>query len=145
MAVVVSAVFCATMAGIDYIQRYRRPDAWEQSVALHSTPRYWHAAATGLDQLAARRVAVTSGEDPLSDHWFTYPLLGRRFQNELIHVDAAGSRESWMDRVVASGATDVVSFLPVSPELAWMEERPDVFRRRAGDRRWGWFEIQRIG
>ncbi len=54
-----------------------------------------------LDRLDdPKTVAMTMGDEPPDGHWFFYPLLGRRFQNQIVYVSAKHNREvpAWFDR-----------------------------------------------
>ncbi len=142
-----------------------RYDLWEADYSLHpfGAAQYWPGAAAELDTPdRPRRIAVTAGPDQRLDNWFVYPFMGRRLQNEVMYVPLSsdgrvhhfgGPAENaryaevadydiWKARLQLLGVTDVVSFLPTSTELTWMEHHPEQFQRVTGiAANWGVFHI----
>lgn len=162
-----SVLLLAPLVGMGSLQVYRgatRGDALKTSIVLHSMPRYWVDAALLVDEPhRPRRLAVTAGPWQNADNWFLYPFLGSRLQNELVYVpvtrdgsiiDLARSRQlaaeasfpAWLERLERLAIDEVLSFEPTSTELLWMEQRPELFARVAGDRRrWGLYRLTAPG
>jgi len=137
-----------------------RYDMARDTTVLHFIPRYWVKAAELVDTPdTPRKIAVTAGPKQSADNWFLYYFLGRKLQNELIHVpptfdgriedfggdedfSPSGDAHAWLQRLDAERVTHVMSFAPASMELAWMEERPERFQRVVGATgRWGLFAV----
>ncbi len=122
---------------------------WTPAISLVDDPRTHY------------RIAVTSGPHQDLDNWFVYPFLGRRFQNDVVHVPIAADSwlrsashatadqatagagfDAWRNRLAEQRISRVLSFAPTSVELNWMEHDPDRFRRLAGqDGVWGLFAV----
>lgn len=135
--------------------------ALQKSHALVNFPRFWVEGVPLVDEPDQPRViAITGGPDRSSDKWFHYFFLGRRLQNQLRYVvptrdggvahfgkggdlDQRADRASWLGRLDAAGASEVVTFPPRSIEQRWMEEMPDRFERLAGKDDWGLFRVRR--
>jgi hypothetical protein len=137
-----------------------RYDMARDTTVLHFIPRYWVKAAELVDTPdTPRKIAVTAGPRQSADNWFLYYFLGRKLQNQLIHVpptfdghiadvggdediSPSGDAHAWLQRLDAERVTHVMSFAPASTELAWMEERPERFQRVIGaPGRWGLFAV----
>jgi hypothetical protein len=127
---------------LDARQTEARPVYLQESFQLHPHPKYWAPAASLVDDGARHVIAMTAGARQNSDHWFSYYFLGRRLRNELVHVNAVDP-ETWWSGLAAAGVTEVMSFLPPSQELRWMEAAPERFRRIAGDEAWGLYRVIR--
>ena len=163
-AVSFAVLTVAALLGIESLRGRLRNDLFAQDFALHATPKYW-TAAVGLvdDPDVARRIAITSGPHQNIDNWFASPFLGRSLQNEVVYepVSADGiirrfgpgdmnaemvrtaSFEAWHRRIRERRVTDVMSFMPPSIELGWMETHPELFEKRHGDRgSWGLFKVK---
>lgn len=105
-----------------------------------------------------RRLAVTAGWDRLGHNWYRYPLLGSRFQNEVVYVpitpdgsivdyrligradnpaaQQASSLPHWLARLAQAQIEVVVSLAPRwTVEDSWMQSRPDLFTPILGDER----------
>ncbi len=144
-----------------------RPALLQHDFTLHGFAewRYWAPWVGTVDQPGHRhRIAVTSGPRQNSDHWFAYPFMGRRFQNDLVYVPIsgdgkirhfgagftneelvhAGSSWAWRIRLQRQKITHVLSFGPESTELVWMVADPDHFERVAGEPgdTWGIFRVK---
>jgi hypothetical protein len=91
------------------------------------------------------RLAVTAGWDQHGINWFTYPLLGSRFQNSLSYVPPSqdgslpayvlwqpytetGDYATWRQRIVDGRYDYVVTLAPRTLELQWMEQHPEHFQ-----------------
>ena len=138
-----------------------RGQAVDGSTQLHQMSRYWSEAAARVDDPStARTIAVTAGSDRNSDNWFAYFFLGRELQNRLIYVPitsdgrvvhvgpgvdrrAHADQATWLARMLASGATHVLSFRPQSIEQEWMESDPGHFGKLVGGTKWGLFSVLR--
>jgi hypothetical protein len=104
-------------------------------------PGRWVALAQALDQPARpRRVAITAGRDRVPHNLLGYPFFGRRLQNEVVQVEARDAG-TWLAALERQGITDVVSLAPRTPELGWMEARPERFERLAGGPQEGAFRL----
>jgi len=136
--------------------------ALQKSHALVNFPRFWVEGVPRVDEPETPRViALTGGPDRSSDKWFHYFFLGRRFQNQMRYVvptrdgvvahfgkggdlDQRADRDSWLQRLDASGATEVLTFPPRSIEQAWMEgEAAARFEKLAGKEDWGLYRYLR--
>jgi hypothetical protein len=137
-----------------------RYDMARDTTVLHFIPRYWVKAAESVDTPESpRRIAVTAGPKQTADNWFLYYFLGRKLQNELVHVppsgdghiedfggeqdlSPSGDEQAWLRQLAAARVSHVMSFAPQSMELAWMEQRPERFQRVIGaPGRWGLFAL----
>jgi hypothetical protein len=155
---VIAAV--GSLYAVNVWRERHRYDMARDTTVLHFIPRYWVKAAELVDTpQTPRRIAVTAGPKQTADNWFLYYFLGRKLQNELVHVpptsdghihdfggeqdvSPSGDAHVWLQRLAAERATHVMSFAPPSMELAWMEERPERFQRVAGaPGRWGLFAV----
>lgn len=160
--------------GLPLLANYRsatRHDSYARGFDLHLTTRDEHIAwivqtLFGKDSGAGAisrawpevddvarpaRIAFVAGWANWGHNWMVYPLLGRRLQNQVVHVpatrsgglgtyqaDVAGeplaTPAEWIERVRASGAQILFVAMPAPPELAWAEAHPEVFElRRSGD------------
>lgn len=151
---------CSIVVLLSYVVKQRdaqRYHALRRDYVLDGTNTYWLPMAQALDDpQQPRRIAVTAGPKPHADHWFTYPLFGRRLQNQVLHIATpdfiasdlhdSPAHVQWLQQLAAQNVTHVVSFHPSRHELAWMEQQPQYFRRLAGQNgRWGAFEIISLG
>lgn len=90
------------------------------------------------------RLAVTAGWQGTGLHWYRYPLLGSRFQNEVLYIPATRGgvvfdherREElaehadeleWVTRLVRQQVDAVVALGPAPMEERWMRQRPELF------------------
>jgi hypothetical protein len=107
------------------------------------------------------RIAMTSGPYQNSDNWYMAYFLGNDLQNRIGYVPISGdgnisrfgwdgktrrqgNREAWLTRLEERNFTHVMSFIPSSLELTWMESMPDRFRRLVGDgKSWGLYRFQK--
>lgn len=137
-----------------------RAAACEHSFALHKQPRYWAPAIRLIDRPErSERIALTSGPNQSSDHWFHYFLFGQRFQNTIHYVPPTrdgrvahwgssgglASRAdfpSWLARLGAERITHVMSFEPRSIEQDFMDAAPRHFEKLTGDRNWGLYRVR---
>ena len=54
----------------------------------------------------------------------------------------AGDAEAWMSRIRASEISHVMSFVPSSVEISWMNTNPQRFTRLTGhENRWGLYRV----
>jgi hypothetical protein len=166
-AAALAGALIAPVLLLPVLHRYReshRDLLVAQGMVLHDMPRYWMPAASLVDTpRQPRRIAVTSGPNQHMDAWFVYYFMGRSLQNRLEYVPITrdgglvdfdiqlslrwcGDPDAWIARVRAAGITEVMSFPPVSAELRWMQQRPALFERLAGDgETWGLFRVRRNG
>lgn len=155
----VAILALAGALGLRSVRHDLRERALQRSVHVHSVPRYWHDAARLVDHGPGRLIAVTGGPTPVAGSWFTYFFLGRKLQNRITYVPITddgrallvgpgidrrdfGNRAAWSRRIVESGATEVLSFAPLSLEQAWMEADPERFEKLAGTTSWGLFRVR---
>lgn len=127
-----------------------RTRAFQESFALHPSPRGWAALLPIVDEPErAYRIAVTAGPNQRADQWFMYAFYGRRFQNVLVYVPSTrdggiahfgpegdlnqrADRMAWEKRLEAEDVDFVLSFLPLSVEQRWMDGAPGRFQRQGG-------------
>lgn len=149
------AVAIAAIALVVSWRDTHRYELWEADYTLHpfGAAQYWPSVAAELDTpQMPRRIAVTSGPERRLDNWFVYPFMGRRLQNEVLYVPLSSDRrvhhfgepddnrryaevadyDIWKGQIMLQGVTDVVSFVPRSIELTWMEQHPEHFQHVSG-------------
>lgn len=86
------------------VQGYRdgsRYTYYRQQYDLHPFPTSLVNAWEFLDRPGQlKRIAMTVAWEPPGHAWFFYPLLGKRFQNEILYVSAKhkGDVPTWLDR-----------------------------------------------
>ncbi len=113
--------------------------------------------AMPLDELAAAawplwdtfnegkyRLAVSAGWQGTGLHWYRYPLLGRRLQNEVLYIPPTRGGEvfdheraqelaahadelAWVTRLARQQVDAVVALAPSPLEERWMRQRPELF------------------
>lgn len=109
------------------------------------------------------RIAVTAGWQGTGLHWYRYPLLGGRFQNEVFYIPATrggvvfdherqeeladhADELEWVTRLVRQQVDAVVALAPAPLEERWMRERPELFHplevaRPTGANRAYWVDL----
>jgi len=131
-----------------------------ESGPLHPIAKSWIGGVRHLeDHGQNEEIAVTGGGRQNVDHWFMYFFMGHRFQNRLHYVpigsdgafipfgpdrerERRGSYGAWEEGLREARISYVLSFAPRSVELGWMEARPGVFTRVAGDaKHWGLYRL----
>lgn len=150
------------LASLHTVRASMRNDMYAHDFVLEPVPRYWVAALSMVDDPdVPRRIAITSGPLQNIDNWFAAPFLGRALQNRLHYVPVSrdgtiwplGSTMvaetadfgAWYTRLRERNVTDVMSFSPRSIEQSWMEARPLLFRKLAGDQEWALFAVNPPG
>jgi hypothetical protein len=100
----------------------------------------WRAVDDGVPHV----VAFAAGWDGLGHHWYRYPLMGSRLQNQVVWVcptgagpvvdyrdrarlDAALDRDAWLTALVERRVDLVVFGAPLPPEARWAAALPDRF------------------
>jgi hypothetical protein len=91
------------------------------------------------------RLAVSAGWQGSGLHWYRYPLLGSRLQNEVLYIPPTRGGEifdhergeelaahadelAWVTRLVRQQVDAVVALAPAPLEERWMRQRPELFR-----------------
>jgi hypothetical protein len=157
-----AALACLAVANLDFLRQATRYRAVAESTVFHGHARYWGVGAKAVDDPGTeRQIAVTAGPYRDADNWGLYLFLGRRLQNELHYIpitesgrivefgpegmrEAAASSTAWLRRLDENGITEVMSFEPAGIELFWLERRPDLFERIAGNgESWGVYRVRR--
>jgi hypothetical protein len=143
LRVIVAAVM--VVGGLYVLTMWRETNRYQMlraSTVLDRVPKYWVDAAAAADAPPTRRkIAVTAGPLQTADNWFLYHFLGRKLQNELTYVPVVDV-DAWQHTLSEQQVTHVMSFIPTSTELQWMEERPQQFQRVAGEKgQWGLFAV----
>jgi hypothetical protein len=158
---ITAVIAVGLVAGLTTWRDAHRYQVLRSAQVLTGVPKYWMDAAMLVDEpKSSSKIAVTAGPFQNADNWLVYYFLGRKLQNEITYVSVAGDgripefRESaslarhadetvWTRRLLEQRVTHVMSFMPPSVELGWMEQRPDVFERVAGESgRWGFFSVK---
>jgi hypothetical protein len=154
-----AAAIVMTIVGLGVAQLGRdsfRATLGSTATLPHAATHYPAEALKAIDGRGSR-LAFTAGPYQLADNWYVYPFLGSRLQNEPIYVPISRSgrfvphtdpaylddvdREAWLRRLESLDVAAVISFPPAGPELAWMEDSPERFRRIAGTQgTWGLYE-----
>jgi hypothetical protein len=100
---------------------------------------YWAAFDKGT-----YRLAVSSGWQGTGQHWFRYPFLGSRLQNEVLYIpvtrgglvfdherrgDLATHADEieWVARLVRQQVDAVATVAPPPMEERWIRQRPELF------------------
>ncbi len=142
-------------AGLDRIRSAFRYPLW--AMASHPQQPLFHMHRlhplyTGawplwqhFDQGRSHRLAVTGGWDGLGHNWYRYPLLGSRFQNEVVYVPitadgsvvdyrrddamrAGADLPAWLMRLHDREIDHVVSLSPRNTlEDYWLRNLPEIF------------------
>ncbi|MBW2231290.1 MAG: hypothetical protein JRH17_12970 [Deltaproteobacteria bacterium] len=146
----------------------RMPEMRYRLLANRNVPaewfRYWWVAARMLDEEpGSHRVAVTGGDWQDGDNWLMYYFMGGNLQSTLHYIPISiggefipfgpgtrrrdgGAVDAWLERIVESRISHVMSFVPSSLEITWMNARPDRFVRVTGhEDRWALFRVLRGG
>ncbi|HEX6811738.1 MAG TPA: hypothetical protein VF384_08960 [Planctomycetota bacterium] len=131
-------------------------NAWD----VHALPKFtapgWNAVD---DPERPVRIAYVAGWFWWDTHWFVYPLLGRRLQNELLYVpstqsgrpgtyrpdpaaEARVSATEWIERLRRVRAEVLWVAMPAPPELEWVEANPQVFKVRVSDQAYRIYDLQ---
>jgi len=121
---------------------------------LHPIPRHWVDGWAFCDKLEPGRVVALASFSPgFGDHWFFYPLMGRRLQNVVRYVPAGDDSATWMSNLRAAGTTHV--FVQLNPEFPlddrrrepqetdWIRLRPDGFKLVHQDANCRIYELRR--
>jgi len=146
---------------VQLTRNWLRCPAYRSSMVLHDFPRYWVDALCALEKEAGERViAVTAGPEKISHKWFVFPFMGSTFANRICYVTperngrilahhpetlvgAEPDFNAWIRRLKERGVTHVMSFMPPTVELNWMEMHRPIFTRMAGsDHEWGLFRFE---
>jgi hypothetical protein len=133
--------------------------AFTESFALHGISHFWdHGVALVDEPGRVHRIAITGGPDHSSDKWFHYFYFGSRFQNRLHYItptrdggvaqfgpdgdlEERADMPSWIARLRAAGIDTVLTFPPRSIEQRYMDDHPDQFERRKGNKDWGLYGL----
>ena len=142
----------------------RSPEMRYELLANRNVPadwfRYWWVAARMADEEpGSHRIAVTGGPWQDGDNWLMYYFMGRNLQNTLHYIPISeggefipfgpdtrrhdgGDVDAWMARIRESRITHVMSFVPASLEIGWMNARPERFGRLTGhEDQWALFRV----
>ncbi len=132
-------------------QPYHSLIAAGQAFTVHAlSPRHrlesriWNA----VDGLPPSRIAMTADFAHQGQNWYRLPLMGGRFQHQVVYVSpwAGGEivdgdawtthglqggrtdKDLWIQRLRAQGVTHVMAAGPKQEALIWLESSPDVFQ-----------------
>ena len=144
----VLAVAClVVVAGACGLRAFRDAKRWRffaTRLELHPFPRHYVEGWAACDEPGERRViALTSYERRIGNHWFFYPLMGRKLQNRVLYVPIEGPEgnpdgEAWLTRLREAGVSHV--FVQLGPaeragargsapiEAEWMADWPERFK-----------------
>ncbi len=144
--ILVAGACVATVLGVCGLKAFRDAKRWRfyaTRLELHPFPRHYVEGWAACDVPGERRViALASYERRLGNHWFFYPLMGRRLQNRVLYVPVVGAdekpdQEAWLRRLERGGVSHVFIQLnqAVAPgaagrapvEANWMARRPERF------------------
>lgn len=104
-------------------------------------------------------IAVTAGWAGVGHHWLIYPLMGRHLQNRLVYISPSQLGELvsyapgldsfkrvdtllWIARMQEAGVDRVFVIMPAPPELAWIENNPDIFKLLQESEDYRIYEVQ---
>lgn len=91
------------------------------------------------------RLAISAGWEGIGQHWFRYPFMGHRLQNEVLYVPLTRGGEvfdheraedlaahadevAWVTRLVRQQVDAVATLAPAPFEERWLRQRPELFR-----------------
>jgi len=123
----------------------------ENSNAFREIKKYWTCFLKDINEGKNKKIAITSGPYWRSDNWFLFYVLGDKFQNEIVYIPISKSGKvidfdkekninkdtdynKWIERLKKEKVTHILSFIPKSVELEWMERNKDVFKFLSGEK-----------